>query len=364
VVEASPKPELKLINTKDRTPPPELPPLIYTPGYEIYNQKPPAIQWLVEGLIPRGSLFCLNGLGGTFKSWTFTALGICVAAGANFIENFACPVEVKNSVMFIQLEENKDEAARKYKWTVNGLFLEPETIQDLLMGYVVGQPFRIDDPKRMDQLKILIDDIQPDLVLWDSARKMKRGNENESEWADAIAFALKELQAIYPSAHGIVHHWRKKSPDKEMNDPGERGRGSAALRDAMDVWLPVEEQEAGFITMTHHKHRQGPKHAPFNYKVRIADSEGLAHLEFIGANTARPNMPGAGSDILKLLADNPNRTYRLAEIVAEFKESYAARTVRDAVNYLAARSQIHSPRAKQGVQRLVRHLTQLDTEDT
>lgn len=330
------KPELRIVNSKDRKPPPELPPLIFTPGYELYNRPRPKMQWLVEGLIPRGSFFCVNGLGGSYKSWLMTALGISVASGARFIEKFDCPVDVQNSVMFVQLEESEDQAARKYQWLCRGLDLQPQEIQDLLFGQIIGQPFRVDDPRRMDQMKILIDDVQPDLVLWDSARKMKRGDENSSEWADEIAFKIKELQAVYPSAHGITHHWRKKSGDNGLNDPGERGRGSGALRDATDVWLPVEENPGGFLTMTHHKNRDGAKIGAFNYKVRISDGAGLARLEYIGAaeGETATSSAGIGSELHALLQTAPEKEWPMPELITHFHGRYAEQTVRDGTSEL------------------------------
>jgi len=173
-------PELHAVPAPTEKKPPEQKPLSVVPGYDMFNKPAPAIPWLVEGLVPKGSIFCLNGRGGIWKSWTFTSLALCVATGSHFMGHFRCPIgKPRNAVLFVQLEESRDVAGKKYRWLMNGLQLKPEEIQDCLVEYIVGQPLRVDDRKRMDQMKIVIDELRPDLVLWDNVRRMKTGNANE-----------------------------------------------------------------------------------------------------------------------------------------------------------------------------------------
>lgn len=325
-------PKLSLVNSADRKAP-EIPPLVYTPGHDLYNRPMPKTKWIVEGLIPRGAIFCLNGRGGCYKSWTFTSLAIAAATGTPFIDHFKCHIEEpKNSVMFVQLEETPTQAQRKYRWLLSGIRSTPKQIHDMLVGYVVGQPFRVDDPKRMDQMKVLIDDVQPDLVLWDNARKMKRGTENDSEWGDEITFRLRELQAVYPSAHGLIHHWRKKSGEAQMNDPSEMGRGSGALRDGCDVWLPVELAKEGFLTMYSDKTRDGAPFRSFNYKVLINDAEGMAGLDYIGV--AGDPAEGCGRAIIDLLRSDTHREWTRPEIARLIGSSFTDDQVRWALIHL------------------------------
>src|SRR5689334_298221 len=133
------KPDLSLVSPKDRAPH-EIPPLWVQPFATLFNRPTSKPEWLIEGLIPKGTTFCLNGRGGIWKSWTFTAMGICVAAcGPKFLNHFRCPrySALGNSVLFIQLEETADEAAAKAQWIARGLELKPQQIQDLLFHYIV-----------------------------------------------------------------------------------------------------------------------------------------------------------------------------------------------------------------------------------
>jgi AAA domain len=319
------KPDLQLVGTTPAGKPvPQVPPLVYTPGFSLYNEPLPPTQWLVEPLIPRDTIFCLNGRGGVFKSWTMTAIAIAAAGGIPLMQDqhgkphFKCPVDPPyNSVLFIQIEERRWQTAKKYRWLLNGMRAEPEWIQDLQVGFIIDQPFRMDDPRRMDQLKIIIDDVQPDLVIWDNARKMKTGNENDSEWGDGLIFGLRELQAIYPSTHGLIHHWRKKSSDKDMNDPDEMGRGNAALRDGCDVWLPIElhqdeDPAKRFVTVYPTKTRDDEPVRPFNYRVRIHKNDGIAALEYIGV--ASDQLEGCAGAILDIIRSEPNREWTRTDL--------------------------------------------------
>lgn len=344
------KPDLHLVPPPQQKKPPESRPLIVVPGYDMFNKPAPETKWLVEGLIPKGSIFCLNGRGGIWKSWTFTSLALCVATGAKFMNHFRCPIdEPRNAVLFVQLEENRDVAGKKYRWIVQGLRMKPEEIQDCLVEYIVGQPFRVDDPKRMDQMKIVIDELRPDMVLWDNVRRMKTGNTNDSSFAADLVYSLNELQEVYPSAHGLIHHWRKKSSEKGMNDPSEMGSGNAALRDACDVWLPVERDEMGnFATMKCDKMRDGKELRPFNYTCRISDRDGLADLEYIGASDGDP-ATGCALAIQELIATKvPGSVWAQPDIARELKPNWTPDQVRYGVDALERAKVVTVDRSKGG----------------
>ena len=85
--------DLHVVGEPQAKKPPEQRPLTVVPGYDMYNKPAPKIPWLVEGLIPKGSIFCLNGRGGIWKSWTFTALALSVATGTKFMDHFRCPID-------------------------------------------------------------------------------------------------------------------------------------------------------------------------------------------------------------------------------------------------------------------------------
>jgi hypothetical protein len=264
-------------------------------------------------------------------------MGVSVATGTKFINKFMCPryTSVGNSVLFVQLEEKMMEASPKAQWVARGMGLDPETIQDMLFQYIVEQPFRIDDKRRVDQLKQIIDECQPDLVLWDNARKMKTGSKNDSEWADAIAYTFNELQAVYPSTHGLLDHWRKRQADKTMNDPDEMASGNAALRDAVSIWLPCEAPiDSDVVTMHHNKMRRGKKLGSFNYRVRIIDSEGMTHLEYIGAATSDIPEESCAARVLEILESNPNKAFPQPEIAAQLAGLFSIDQVKYAAKHL------------------------------
>lgn len=311
------------------------PPLIFTPGYGLYNAESKAQRWLVQGLIPRNSICCLNGFGGTFKSWILTHTGLVVANGAPFAGRYDVDLRgPRNSVLFVQLEESTQVAQKKYRWCCAGLGMRPEAIQDSLMGYVVGQPVRIDDQDTMDSLLTLVDQTKPDLVMWDNARKMKRGDENTSEFWDELVFRLKTLQTAWPSAHIMIHHWRKTSADKSMNVPGQRARGSIAMRDAVDVNIEAERSPDGFVTLLQEKNRDGEELGAFNLNVRIIDDLQACEITYLGKATGTLDPDACASQILDVLRASGRESWTKPQIEQAMHGRFAPHQVRYALQVL------------------------------
>lgn len=311
------------------------PPLDFSPGYSLYNREFAGQRWLIDRLVPRNSICCLNGFGGTFKSWILTHAGLAVANGLPFAGRFKIDVlGPRNSVLFVQLEESEQVAQKKYRWCCSGFGLGPEEIQDSLVGYVVGQPVRIDDEHTMGSLSRLVEQTKPDLVMWDNARKMKRGDENTSEFWDELVFKLKSLQAVWPSAHVMIHHWRKLSSDKTMNVPGQRARGSIAMRDAVDVNVEVERNPDGFVTLLQEKNRDGAELPAFNASVRIHDDIKACEVSWLGTSTGVLDPDACASQILEMLRDSKAPSWTKPEVEAAMHGRFAQHQVRYALAVL------------------------------
>lgn len=316
-------------------------PLTITPGYALYNTPDARARWLIDGLVPVGATFCVNGRGSTYKSWSITAAGIAVATTTKFMGHFSCTNQgVRNSVLFVELEESRAQTARKYRKLLRGMFATAQEVQDLLCAFVVGQPARIDDDAKLDAIKHAIDQTAPDLVLWDNARRMMRGDMNSDEWPAALAERINDMKGIFPSAHGLVHHWRKRSADKGMNDPDQMGRGSEGLRDICDVWLPVELDIGGLLTMHQTKNRDGELLRPFSYSVRIADSEEMATLQYNGTAALDKDGPSAADAILEELTLKPEIPITTKDMCERLSDRFTDRQVRIGRDSLRARQLI------------------------
>lgn len=334
-------------------------PLATIHGFELYNRPRPKIDYLIDRLVPAGAKFVLSGTRAAWKSWTMSSMAACVATVSPFIDRFAvCPhVSGQGSVLFVQLEESIDEAQRKYQWVLTGLGLahDPQRIQDMLVEFIVGQPFTIEQEGRLDEIKRAIDDLKPDLVIWDSLRRMMRGDSNTDEFAQRLVHALDELREVHPSAHGIVAHWRKKAGEKDLNDPEERVRGTSAILDQVDVHLSIERNKIeDFATMRQTKNRMGKEIDPFNYRMSIADTEGMAAPVYIGsaAGTAEE---GAQRAILDILAIDKNRIWKQSDLAREEGlRQYNADQIAYAIDTLARKSRIEVERKGRGFSPLVK----------
>jgi hypothetical protein len=350
-------------------------PLTSIPGFDLYNRPTRKIEYLVDKLIPAGSKFVLSGTRAVWKSWTLTSLACCVAAVEPFMGRFAVtPSEttIGGSVLFVQLEEPIFEAQRKYMWTLAGMGLDrdPRRIQDLLVEYIVGQPFALDHAGRLDEMKRLVEAQKPDLVLWDSLRRAITGKSNDDEFAERLVRMLDELQAIHPSAHGVVAHWRKKSGDAGLNDADERVRGTGAIVDQCDVHLSIERNKIeDFATMSQTKNRMGVEFGAFNYRMQISDGEGHASPcwlgEVSGANATHES--GCAAQLLSLLEGDPKRIWKQIQLMREpsLATSFNSEQVRYAVEILERRGKATVDRPGKGQSPLVQlraPLTGMETE--
>jgi AAA domain len=168
--------------------------------------------FVVEGLIARGSLNLAAGDSGLGKSPLFYQLGLCVAAGLPWL---SIPT-VKGRVIYIDLENGVRQSQQIRNNLVKFLGLE-ECPSDFLTHYG-GHALEI---------KCLVDEVHPSLVLVDTLRAYQPDFEQDNTRAGKL---LKEFRSIAHErdvAFQFIHHVRK---------PGEHG--VPALEDTLSPqWL-------------------------------------------------------------------------------------------------------------------------------
>jgi hypothetical protein len=169
-------------------------------------------EFVVEGLISRGSLNLAAGDSGLGKSPLFYQLGLCVAAGLPWL---GIPT-AQGRVIYIDLENGERQSQRIRNNLVGLLGLE-KCPGDFLTHYG-GHGLHI---------ARLVDEVRPSLVLVDTLRAYRPDFEQDNTQAGKLLREFRSLAHDCGVAFQFIHHVRK---------PGEHG--VPALEDTPSpLWL-------------------------------------------------------------------------------------------------------------------------------
>ena len=294
----------------------------------------PDVSWRIEGLLPDGALAMLSGWSGTWKSWLLHHVAVELARGGKFLDAYRCE---RGPVLFVQAEENLIEHKRKHSWTIGGTGMTETERLTLDIFHAVG-PILLNDGDGLAELAMNVRTIKPAVVMIDSTRQTFLGDENSSEFAQGVKAAFNEIQAAFPCSVLLVHHVRKLAREAQLNDPGQRMRGSGALRAILDQHWAVERSPASFAIFTHEKSRMGLELPPLNFQFNA--TEGRAWFKNIGTAADPTAKTGATRAIVDLLRGASARTMLRQELLAALSGSFNEDQVDRALKKLVDKKRI------------------------
>ncbi len=209
------------------------------------RNRPPA-EWLITGILEKGTVGCLFGPSGEGKTFVALGLALSVATGRSWHGH----ATTQGSVVYVVAEGTRGIWKRVQAWlqhqkvaTVSDVFfaleavqLRPGTDADDLMG------------------KIKERKLQPELIILDTlAQCFVGGDENSAkDMGEAVATA-RRLSSELDAAVLLVHHSGRRR--------GRHARGSSALQGNVDVVFSVRKRLGGQVTITSVKQKD---HPPFN----------------------------------------------------------------------------------------------------
>jgi archaellum biogenesis ATPase FlaH len=188
---------------------------------QMVRENPPAVPWVIEGLVVRGALTVLNGREGEGKS----LLAMALAAGVALGESQAGMDCRAGKVLIIDTENGQYETHRR----VHALGL-PGTVE----------MYEPDDGKRFDlrtdlpDLARLLGEIRPDLLILDSFRTLWGGEENDSGEVAKVLDPLRNLVRKHRVGTILLHHSGKGSGSY---------RGSSAIGASAELGFTLARDE-------------------------------------------------------------------------------------------------------------------------
>jgi hypothetical protein len=276
---------------------------------DIMTMKIPAIEYLVDGLIARGTITLWTGSDGTAKTFLVQSMSIAVATGKTFLGR-QCQIA---PVLYLDYE-NPSFAVRERLDVMAG---GPVAGLKVWGTWLEQQP-----PQLGNELLLSIAKETKPLIIIDPFRYAHGAEENDSTEMMAVMQMLRYCAAA-GGAVVILHHPAKTE--------GSTGRGSTAIKGAADVaFLQELSDESGLITLKCTKNRFGERMTVTikpDYdegKFEVTDSEAFTRrsteaeklLEIITAN------PGLSQNswwkesgmkktrFLALVKDNVGRLWR------------------------------------------------------
>lgn len=234
---------------------------------ELYNQQFPEQEWLVDGLIPLGSLSMFSGEPKSFKSYLTQCLAMSIATGQPFLGKFA----VTSGKVLIVDEENPPRITRA---RFNDMAMPPS--KDIVLLPKKG--VRMDQPKSVEALLRLVDEVKPRLIIIDSLTKMHSKNENQSNEMSDVFNEIKKLMRD-DRAVVLIHHHRKAYGAEKRGD-GQSIRGSSNIFAELDAHIAVDRNGARDVVITQGALRVAEEMKPFS--ASLTDQDGVRTFVYQG----------------------------------------------------------------------------------
>lgn len=192
--------------------------------------EPKPLSWLIKGWIPRDSVCTCFGASGSGKTFIVLDMMLCITTGQPDWHGYRTK---PGNVFYMCGEGYAGMRGRAKAWALE------HGISDLGNINITQSAKDLVNPNDLQSVLDEIDSLpwKPDLVTIDTLNRFYSGDENAADKIHAFLDAVQTIQRKYGCSILIVHH------TGVSQEAQSRGRGSSALRAAMDVEFSVEKQQ-------------------------------------------------------------------------------------------------------------------------
>ena len=209
---------------------PPHPPLRALTLDELFQLPPPS--YLIDQFIPALGLVQVVGEPGACKTFFMLHASLAIASGQKTF--FGFPVVQHGPVLYIAAEGASALQFRVRAWCT-AHDVDPLSLSDTFR--VINMPVNFRDPTFQQELRAIVDDMHPILIVPDTRARCTPGaDENSSKDMGEVVNFCSQLQQT-GAAVAFIHHPTKK-------DPSGGGRGSGAFFGAVDTEIRLESTDA------------------------------------------------------------------------------------------------------------------------
>lgn len=228
--------------------------------------------WLVDNMIPRVGRTMVYGHGATNKSAIIFDLCVAVASGGMLLRQF--PVKVHGPVLLVSTESSKYRNRDRILSHIRAREgLSPELIarggkvpipnvKDMPL-YFCQQPFYLDDPMDLQEIRRAIDNIVEEtgkklaLLVLDPLDSFLQGDENSAKETKSFRRAGNAIVDDYETAVIVIHHATKGEQPSLRGNSAWRGWTDAALFFQKRQGVVAGETK-DYVDVAADKQRDGP----------------------------------------------------------------------------------------------------------
>lgn len=288
--------------------------------YGDMTMEPP--KWLIKGILEDNSLGVIFGASGHGKSYLVLDMAACIASGRDF---HGRKTKQTGAVVYIAGEGHAGLTKRLKAWE-----LYNETSLKTAPLYISHRPAALCDDELMAHVKAAVEAVgkrqRVALIIVDTWARNMAGDENSTVDTTKAIRAVDDLREMHHCTGLIVHH----SGQAES----ERGRGSSALRAALDVEYRVEIQnEIMSVKNTKMKDGEPPELMTFSFEsidIDTLDDDGdpvfsaaLEEIDVSGIVGKKKRHGAVQIKMLEIIKENGGSMVKekLRESMPEIKKS-------------------------------------------
>lgn len=266
-----------------------------TEGWQVWHPDDihaelPAIEWIVQGLAPRGSLGMLSAYGASLKSWLALDLCDAVTNAREFLGRF--PVSRTGDAFYVDFEAGDYELRRRIqaiRSVGGGTRAGSMRMVTMPSLYLHARPF-------LQRIEIIAR--HNVVVVVDTLSAGSPGvDQNDAKFAEPLV-KLKSIAARTGCCIVVLHHNRKTTPGRD-DDPREVVRGTSAVYNALDWGLGIFRDKSGKFLARQIKSRNGKEVEDFYVQV-VDDAPGHSRVSATDADT----VDDCNADLVATLLDH------------------------------------------------------------
>jgi len=240
---------------------------------QLKNYECPSYRWRVQNLIQDKKIIVVAGSSAVYKSWLLLYMGLCVAKGVPFLDNF--PVE-QGDVLYIDRENSIPELQNRAEMIANGMGIS--TKDKLGIYFLSEQSLYLNEQEDIDFVANFIKEKNIKFVVIDTYRRVVDFEENDANMVSLFFTGiLKPICERTGVSMAMIHHHKK---GKSEHDEKELLRGSSDLVNFVDGVIQITRKGSKII-VKQTKNRSGKEIDAFEVNIKT-DEEEYFKFEYMG----------------------------------------------------------------------------------